>query len=47
MKQVIEGDEAIDSQLIFQLYRFGLVKKQENKLEPRNNLYRSYFSKRL
>ena len=48
MKKVIEGDsEAIDSQLIFQLYRFGLVKKHENKLEPRNNLYRSYFSKRL
>ena len=49
MRRVVEAAQAlsIDPVLVFKLDSLGLIKKQENEVEPCNQLFRIYFRERL
>lgn len=49
MYQIVTADAPVrlEPGLIFQLDSMGLIRKQGNEVEPRNNLFRIYFRERL
>ncbi len=49
LKKVVTSPEAIelDSMQIYKLHSMGLVKRQNNYVVPRYNLYKEYFSRVL
>lgn len=49
LKKVVTSPEPVelDSMQIYKLHSMGLVKRQDNQLMPRCNLYREYFRRVL